>query len=103
MTGRLSVPDSDARDVKSKPDVIAHRTVRGGTRVPLRLGEDARVTVEVDVEDGSGFSVSVMGLGGMESKHITDMDELVVESDSEDEDIVEVRGDGRARIRVVRG
>jgi hypothetical protein len=85
------------------PEVLAHETTDGGTRIPVRLDEGATVTVEVSVERGTGFSVAVMSLDSMTSKEVTGEDEVLAEMDEDGEYLVDVTGEGHAEIRVLRG
>jgi len=103
VTRWLDVSDSDSYGGGRKHEVIARRTVEDGTDIPVRLREGSSVMVKMDVEEGSGFSVAVIGLSRMERKRITGEDELVVEIEEEGEYVVDVTGEGRAQIHVVRG
>ena len=97
-SGWIEVGDENAEKGESRTDeVLAHETVQDTTHVPVRLKEGASVTVEINVKEGSGFSVAVMSLNGMEEK-----DELIAEIEEDGEYLVDVSGDGTAEVRVVR-
>lgn len=103
-SGWIEVGDKDAENEESRTDeVLAHETVQDATHVPVRLREGASVTVEINVKEGSGFSVAVMSLNSMEEKTVEEEDELVAEIEEGGEYLVDVSGDGAAEVRVIRG
>ena len=102
-SGWIEVGDENAENEEVRTDeILAHETVQDTTHVPVRLKEGASVTVEINVKEGSGFSVAVMSLNGMEEKTVEEEDALVAEIKEDGEYLVDVSGDGTAEVRVVR-
>jgi predicted DNA-binding antitoxin AbrB/MazE fold protein len=102
-SGWIEVGDKDAENDEIRTDeVLARKTVQETTHVPVRLKEGASVTVEINVKEGSGFSVAVMSLNGMNEKTVEEEGELVAEIEEDGEYLVDVSGDGTAEVRVVR-
>ena len=93
------VPEVERR---GSAEVVARETVRDGTKIPAEFDEGDRVSVEVNVLEGSGFSVAVMSLSSMTRKKVTGRGEVVAEIDEDNEYLVDVTGDGRAEISVFR-
>lgn len=92
------VPEVEGR---GSAEVVARETVRDGTKIPAEFDEGDRVSVEVNVSEGS-VSVAVMNLSSMTRKKVMGRGEVVAEIDEDNEYLVDVTGDGRAEIIVFR-
>lgn len=92
------VPEVERR---GSAEVVARETVRDGTKIPAEFDEGDRVSVEVNVLEGS-VSVAVMSLSSMTRKKVTGRGEVVAEIDEDNEYLVDVTGDGRAEVSVFR-
>lgn len=102
-SGWIEVGDKEAENGEIRTeDVVARKRVQDATHIPVRLKEGASVTVEINVKEGSGFSVAVMSLNGMNEKTVEEEGELVAEIEEDGEYLVDVSGDGTAEVRVVR-
>ncbi len=109
VSGDAEEEDGKSRETRGSSEdgeghVVVQDTVVDTARFPLRLRDDAEVAVEVDADEGAEFTVAVMSLQSMTSKKVTDETEehLSAEIDADGDYIVNVTGEGRCEVSVVR-